>query len=367
MTTEPTNAQEGIGDSANNSTNLPDASQGESTPPENRPEVSEPIANLEKAENGLGEPATPEQKIGPTGLKKGPNRAAILKAWIQASRAPFYIATLFPLALGFTAAYKFDGNASVGLFILILIASFLVHLAANLANDYFDYSLGVDTKDTIGGSRVIQDGLITPDQIKLVIGLSYLIAFILAIIIIGKNVSLWVMALIGALSSYFYVAPPIKYGHRGLGELSAFVNFGLIMTVGTQVALTGSFIKETWALALPISFMVAGILYFQSLPEIETDALAGKITLAGILGKEGSYLVYLIWWPLIWLLMITLFMARLVEWPALLGLASVPLHVAACRRFKTVQDWLELDRHGHLIRKLYVVNATALIFGLALK
>ncbi|MDR1871962.1 MAG: prenyltransferase [Deltaproteobacteria bacterium] len=294
-------------------------------------------------------------------------RANLFKVWVQASRAPFFIATVFPLALGFTAAYKFTGEAKVGLFILILLASFLVHLATNLANDYFDYSLGVDTKDTLGGSRVIQDGLITLGQLKLAIALCYIVSFILAIIIVKTNVILWVLVAFAALSSFFYVAPPIKYGHRALGELSVFINMGLIMTLGTQMALTGSFIKETVALALPISFMVAGILYFQSIPEIETDPLAAKVTLAVILGKEGSYLVYLLWWPVIWLLLITLYLANLVAWPALLGLLSCPLHVAALHRFKTVQDWTELDRHGHLIRKQYVVNATALIVGLALK
>jgi 1,4-dihydroxy-2-naphthoate octaprenyltransferase len=175
------------------------------------------------------------------------------------------------------------------------------------------------------------------------------------------------LVVVAAFSSFFYVAPPIKYGHRALGELSVFVNMGLIMTMGTQAALTGSFLRETGALALPLSFMVAGVLYFQSVPEIETDALSGKITLAGILGKDGAYLVYLLWWPLIWLLLTALYLARLVEWPALLGLLSLPLHVAACRRFKAAKNFLELDRHGHLIRKLYAINATALIVGLAVR
>ena len=38
--------------------------------------------------------------------------------------------------------------------------------------------------------------------------------------------------------------------------------------------------------------MVAGILYYQSLPEIETDLAAGKRTLANILGKAKAELVF---------------------------------------------------------------------------
>jgi 1,4-dihydroxy-2-naphthoate octaprenyltransferase len=113
--------------------------------------------------------------------------------------------------------------------------------------------------------------------------------------------------------------------------------------------------------------MVAGILYYQSLPEIDTDPLSGKRTLAVILGKERAYLVYLLWWPLVWLLMIVLYLVRLAEWPVLLGLFSFPIHLAACRHIKKVSDWLELDKYGHLIRKLYVINSACLIIGLAVK
>ncbi|MDR1086179.1 MAG: prenyltransferase [Deltaproteobacteria bacterium] len=290
-----------------------------------------------------------------------------LKIWLRASRAPFFIATVFPLALGYTAAYKLTGTSSPGLFVIILLASFSVHLATNLANDYFEYTQGVDNQNTIGGTRVLQDGVISPKQIKTALFICYSLSFILGIIIVGKNIALWCLVAIAALSSYFYVAPPVKYGHRALGELSVFINMGLIMTVGTQAAISGYFIRETCALGLIIAFMVAGILYYQSLPEIETDPLSGKITLAVVLGKDRSCLVYLLWWPFIWLLMITVYLARLVEWPVLLGLLSIPLHVAACRRFKTVGNWLELDKHGHLIRKLYAANSLALILGLALR
>lgn len=62
--------------------------------------------------------------------------------WWQAARPPFYIATLAPLTLGFTAAVKYTGQYRWGLFFLILFGSFLVHLATNLANDLFDHEIG---------------------------------------------------------------------------------------------------------------------------------------------------------------------------------------------------------------------------------
>jgi 1,4-dihydroxy-2-naphthoate octaprenyltransferase len=148
-----------------------------------------------------------------------------------------------------------------------------------------------------------------------------------------------------------------------------FINMGLIMTIGTFLALSaGLWDKRVAALALPVSFMVADILYFQSLPEMEIDPTVGKLTLAGRLGPERAVFLQTLWWPLIWLLMITLWLTGLAAWPALLGPATLPLHLPALRRARAAAagDWVSLDRHGHLIRKLYLLNSLLLILAVAL-
>ncbi|MFH1092414.1 MAG: prenyltransferase, partial [Pseudomonadota bacterium] len=78
------------------------------------------------------------------------------KAWYQASRPPFYVATLIPLILGLVLAHKLTGEWRLGRFLLLNLGAFMVHLATNLANDLFDHALGADAGESIGGSRVIQ-------------------------------------------------------------------------------------------------------------------------------------------------------------------------------------------------------------------
>ena len=290
--------------------------------------------------------------------------------WWQATRPPFFIATIAPLSLGFVAAIKYTGQNRWGLFLLILLASFVVHLATNLANDLFDYWQGVDDGPNIGGSRVIQEGKIAPKTMAVVLVCLYVLGLGGAIIIINLSGQpyLWGLVIFAALSSFFYVAPPIKYGHRALGELFVFINMGLIMTAGVFLAVAGSFDLRVLALALPVSFMVSGILYYQSLPEIDSDKEAGKKTLANVLGRDKASFLYLLWWPLVWLLMIFLYLAGLSAWPILLGLATCPLHVAVVRRIREAGegDWLPLDAYGHLVRKLYLINSLLLIVGVAL-
>ncbi len=311
--------------------------------------------------------AAPEAAAGGAG-QPSPG-ASRFQAWWQAARPPFYIATLAPLALGFTAAAKYTGQYRWGLFALILFGSFVVHMATNLANDLFDHVQGVDAGRNIGGSRVIQEGKISPRALGLALAVLYSLGLGSAMLIIkmsGQPV-LWALVIFAALSSFFYVAPPIKYGHRALGDLFVFINMGLIMTGGTYLAVAGGWDRRTLALALPVAFMVAGILYYQSLPEIETDLAAGKLTLANLLGKERAALVFLLWWPLVWLLMITLWLAKLAAWPVWLGLLTIPLPRAAFKKIKAAGDgdWLPLDRHGHLVRKLYLVNGVLLIVAVA--
>ncbi|MDR1050067.1 MAG: prenyltransferase [Deltaproteobacteria bacterium] len=309
-----------------------------------------------KAEGEGEKPAKPERKLE-------------IKAWIRASRPTYFVATLVPLFLGYFAAAVYDGVSEPRTFALIVAASFLVHLAANLSNDLFDHAAGVDdAPGAIGGSRVIQEGRISPAQIKTALLVCYLAAFALAVIIVGTDKLLWGLVLFAAFSSFFYVCPPIKYGRRGLGEVFVFVNMGLIMTAGTHLALTGGPLDlRIISLALPVALGVANILFFQSLPEIETDAKAGKRTLAGILGKERSALAQLLWWPLIWLLMINLWLTGLAAWPALLGVVTLPMHLFVIHKIgKAKDDWLSLDKHGLSVRFVYLVNGILLILGVML-
>lgn len=300
----------------------------------------------------------------------GPRRGATIQDWWQAARPPFFIATLAPLSLGFTAAARYTGQCRWGLFLLILLGSFAVHAATNMANDLFDHLQGVDAGPNIGGSRVIQEGKISPRSLAIALVVLYGLGLATAVVIIrlsGQNM-LWGLVIFAALSSFFYVAPPIKYGHRALGELFVFINMGLIMTAGAYLALAASWDARAVSLALPVSFMVAGILYYQSLPEIESDLAAGKHTLANVLGKSRAALVYGLWWPLIWLLMINLYFSLLAAWPVFLCLLTVPLHIIVIKKIKVAGegDWLWLDTHGHLVRKLYLSNGLILIIAVAM-
>lgn len=286
-----------------------------------------------------------------------------IKAWIQASRPPFFIATLIPIVIGWLMAKSQGWNG--GRFLLVLVACFVVHFVTNIANDYFDYVQGTDSGNAIGGSRVIQQDKITLTQLGWAIILLYFIGFIISLYIVFglKLYGLAPLILFAFFSSLFYVAPPIRYGYHGLGELLVAINMGPIMVVGTYWVIAGKPSLDVFFVSVPVGLMVASILYYQSLPDINTDEAAGKRTLAVRLRKQGACFVLILWLTVIYFTIIALVISGLLTWLSLLSLLTVPIFLKLIRIVRSTEDWILLDQYGKYVRMLYFFNGIAIILG----
>jgi 1,4-dihydroxy-2-naphthoate octaprenyltransferase len=293
------------------------------------------------------------------------NREA-LHHWIQASRPPFFIATFIPLAAGWLLAGKL-GAWRPWRMLLVLLGSFMVHLATNLADDYFDHLQGTDDGLSIGGSRVIQEGKIAPRTILKVVILLYALAFGIALCSIAV-LGLWgltPLVLLAWFGSFFYVAPPVRYGYRGLGELSVGINMGPVMVVGTYWVISGRVDWAPFLISIPIGLMVAVILYYQSLPDMESDLAVHKYTVAVRLGRRRAFYGLIVFWVMIYSSIIGLVRAGYLAWPALLSLLTIPLLVRLLNIMTGIGDWVELDRYGKYIRILYLLNGIVILIALS--
>lgn len=288
--------------------------------------------------------------------------AGTITAWYQASRAKFFIATLIPLGLGAVVAGK-AGCWDIGLWLIILSASFLVHLNTNLANDYFEYFSGADEGSSIGGSRVLQEGKISLTQMRNVMILFYLLALVGGIYIL-INSGLWWLALImlfSFFSSLFYTAPPVRYGYRGLGEMFVALNMGPIMTAGTASALIGTISYQALYLSIPIAIMVAFILYYQSLSDIDDDKQVGKFTLAVKLGRSKISFVFRTFAIAAMLSIILLVIAGQIHPIGLITLPTILLLVKTDRLIRNTKNIQELHDRGGPVRIFYLINGIMLI------
>jgi len=286
-----------------------------------------------------------------------------LRAWIQASRPPFFIATLVPLVIGWALAK--EGALHGVKFIMVVTAALMVHLATNLANDYFEHKEGTDEGEAIGGSRVIQEGKLSPRAILNAIIILYFFAFVAAFyIMIAYDLFILSPLIIFAfLSSLFYVAPPVRYGYHGLGEVFVGINMGPIMVVGTYWVMTGHAGLRPLLVSLPVGLMVASILYYQSLPDMKTDRKAGKRTLAVRLGKKGSYYGLIVFFIAIYVSIAALAAAGFLSRLSVLCFLGIPVLLRMLAIVKKTEDWVLLDQYGKYVRILYFVNGLAVIAG----
>jgi 1,4-dihydroxy-2-naphthoate polyprenyltransferase len=293
-------------------------------------------------------------------------RRDLIKAWLQASRLPFYVATFIPLFIGWMLAIKQEGLISPWRFLLVFLGSFMVHLLTNLANDYFEHLVGTDSGAAIGGSRVIQEGKIAPKTMFRVIVTLYVLAFAIAFIIIFgfRLYLLSVPILFAAFSSYFYVAPPVRYGYHGLGELFVGINMGPIMVVGTYWVIAGHPHVIPLLISIPIGLMVALILYYQSLPDMKTDEAAGKRTLAVKLGKRRAFWGLILFFLLIYLSIFLLIVYGLLSRYSLTLCLSIPLCAKLINIVLRTDDWVLLDQYGKYVRIIYFINGIAIIAGI---
>ncbi len=291
-----------------------------------------------------------------------------LKYWVQASRAKFFIATIIPLALGGTIAAK-AGAWDAGLWMVIFLASFLVHLNTNLANDFFELDTGVDGGNSIGGSRVIQEGKISSSEIRNFMLIAYFISLLCGLYLLWETRLWWLIGvmLLSFFSSLFYTAPPIRYGYHGMGELMVGLNMGPIMVAGTASTLIGRWYMPSLWISLPIGILVAFILYYQSLSDIDDDRRVNKRTIAVRLGRENILIVYWMFAIGTSLSIVTLFIFGYVHPVALLSAVTPYILKDLAGEIKTTRDIRSLHDKGKPIRQFYVINGMILIFSVMLK
>jgi 1,4-dihydroxy-2-naphthoate octaprenyltransferase len=168
----------------------------------------------------------------------------------------------------------------------------VAHATNNMINDYFDTIGGVDTETytrTLSAPHPLFSNLISKEG---------LIAAILACNAIDLVIGVWLMAargwpvaafaLAGLFISVFYVAPPLKLKHRGLGEPGVFVVWGPLMIGGTYYVTAGTIPSWVWLASVPYALVVTTVLIGKHVDKYEQDGERGIHTLPVLLGRELS-------------------------------------------------------------------------------
>ncbi len=245
---------------------------------------------------GFQQQATLLEGVEVASLELPSNPGSELGRWAAITRLPFVTASLAPVALGLALAAWAGQPLGWIPGILALLATLLLHLGANVSNDWYDRRSGTDALNLdyvapfSGGSRVVELGLVSErGQLIAMIVTFALGALAGLVLVLGWAPGLLWVGLAGAFLGFCYTAPPLRLvARRGLGELSIFLAFGPLLTLAGYAA---SGAPLSWSAALvgvPAGLWTTGILWVNQIPDVAGDRAAGKWNLVASIGRKHA-------------------------------------------------------------------------------
>ncbi|MGI8520244.1 MAG: 1,4-dihydroxy-2-naphthoate octaprenyltransferase [Actinomycetota bacterium] len=211
-----------------------------------------------------------------------------MNAWVEAARPKTLVAAVAPVLVGTAAADRFLGER----FVLTLVVAVALQVAVTYANALSDPPRGVDAQRR-GPRRAVSSGLISPSLMKLGIACALGVASVAGLVLV-LQVGLELAVLGGAcpVATPPHPGGPRPYASEGLGEVFVFVFFGLVATAGSAYVQEEHVSMVALAAAVPVGLLASAILVVNNLRAIDSDAAAGKRTLAVRIGDRTTRSLY---------------------------------------------------------------------------
>ena len=220
-------------------------------------------------------------------------RMDVVSRWLIITRAAVLSMTATSGLIGGLLAVAMVANPNWLNFALALLGLLIAHGANNMTNDYFDLEGGVDTDEytrALYAPHPVLGGLVSKAGLR-----NAILAFNL--VDLGLLVVLWlrtgwpvvIFALLGLFISVFYVAPPIKLKHIGLGEPAVFIVWGPLMIGGTYYVTAGQMPPAgVWWAMVPYALVVTTVLFGKHIDKLEVDKAKGIHTLPVLIGAPAA-------------------------------------------------------------------------------
>lgn len=236
-----------------------------------------------------------------------------LPAGGQWAPAPFVLSALAPYTAGTLLAVVSGFPLRWGVFILGLVGVAALVQAAFAAREVF----------AAGWGRCPSWAVVPPAEMRRVAAICLAVAAAMGILLqfIWRTGDLTIpLGGLGALGGYFYFAPPLKWGRRGLGEAAGAFCFGLLPVAAGLYLQCGSLLTEVLLYGLPLSFAGFNLFLIYGFPGPREDTGGERFGLGARLGAMPGALLYTLSnvLTILGLLVILLFPAPTLPWQAAL-------------------------------------------------
>ena len=194
-------------------------------------------------------------------------------------------AAIAPVLVATTLA---GSNADFTMAGLALVVSLALQVGVNYANDYSDGIKGTDD-NRVGPTRLVASGLASAKSVKQAAFISFAVAAAVGSVL-AYSTSLWLVAVGAAaiFAAWTYTGSKRPYGYLGLGEISVFLFFGLVATMGSYYVQAQEITWQSFIVAIPMGCLACAILAINNLRDRAQDELVGKRTLAVRLGDSRA-------------------------------------------------------------------------------
>jgi len=294
------------------------------------------------------------------------NKTGPANVWVLATRPKTLPAAMAPVVVGSAMAYVHHRFALMPA-IACLAVALLLQIGVNLANDFFDFSKGIDTEDRLGPVRVTQSGLIPPGRVKSAITMVFVSSLLPGLYLI--SIGGWPVVFIGAASiiaALAYSGGPFPLASHGLGDLFVFIFFGLVAVCGTYYVQALDLRPMVVLMGIIVGLLITAILVVNNLRDITTDRNTGKRTLAVMIGKHKTRLEYTVLLAGAYAIPVFLWFGGFASAWLLLPLATLPLAFLQIRLIRQPSDGTALNDLLAKTAKLSFFFSVLLAIGLIL-
>ncbi len=252
-----------------------------------------------------------------------------MSPWILGARPRTLPAAVVPVVVGTACAAP---HVVAWRALAALVVALALQVGVNYANDYSDGVRGTDAQ-RVGPVRLVASGLRSAAAVRRAAFLAFGVAALAGLALAAAaDPRLILVGLASILAAWFYTGGTRPYGYQGFGELSVFVFFGLVATVGTAYVQAPGW-NATTQLATraagPVGLLACALLVVNNLRDVPSDTVAGKRTLAVRMGEARTRGFYA---ALVLLPFTGLFSFVLSRPTALTALLALPLAVGPIRR-----------------------------------